>query len=391
MGVKVRQKVKGKGQPWWVFISHKSKRTSRKIGDKRAAQVVASKIREQLSNGDFKIDDNKSVPTFKLFADGFMETYSKLNHKDSTRDSYRDVLRIHINPVFGDKRLDEIERKDIKQFVVSKQTEGLSASTARLILSYFSAILAEAVDDELIPVNPATGVRKVIGKNDAHEIKPLTADELNHLLEIVSEHFPKHYALFLLLARTGLRIGEALSLHWRDIDFHDRFIEVKRSVARGRVSTPKSRKSRRVDMSPQLTETLLIHQTESKKKGLHLGIGELDLVFTNESGRIIDVNNWRPRVFNKALKKAGMRRIRIHDIRHSYATIRIQAGHNIADVSNQLGHHSIKFTMDVYYHWIPGKQKSEVDSLDNLHLSAPHMHPEAVTNKKADHEVRISI
>jgi len=102
------------------------------------------------------------------------------------------------------------------------------------------------------------------------------------------------------------------------------------------------------------------------------------------------VNNWRPRVFNKALKKAGMRRIRIHDIRHSYATIRIQAGHNIADVSNQLGHHSIKFTMDVYYHWIPGKQKSEVDSLDNLHLSAPHMHPEAVTNKKADSEVRLS-
>jgi len=115
MGVKVRQKIKGKGQPWWVFISHKSKRTSRKIGDKRAAQVVASKIREQLSTGDFKIDDKKSVPTFKLFADGFMGTYSKLNHKESTRDSYRDVLRIHINPVFGDKRLDEIERKNIKQ------------------------------------------------------------------------------------------------------------------------------------------------------------------------------------------------------------------------------------------------------------------------------------
>jgi hypothetical protein len=118
MGLKVRQKIKGKGQPWWVFISHNNKRTSRKIGDKRAAMVVASKIREQLPNGDFKIDDNRSVPSFKLFADGFMGTYSKLNHKESTRDSYRDVLRIPRNPVFGDKRLDEIERKDIKQFVV---------------------------------------------------------------------------------------------------------------------------------------------------------------------------------------------------------------------------------------------------------------------------------
>jgi integrase len=124
-------------------------------------------------------------------------------------------------------------------------------------------------------------------------------------------------------------------------------------------------------------------KTESKKKGLRLGMGELELVFTNEGGNVIDVNNWRNRVFNKALKKAGMRKIRIHDIRHSYATIRIQAGHNIADVSNQLGHHSIKFTMDVYYHWIPGKQKSEVDSLDSLHLPEPYTNP----NLKNDEQI----
>ena len=159
-------------------------------------------------------------------------------------------------------------------------------------------------------------------------------------------------------------------------------------MVRGRVSTPKSRKTRRVDMTPQLTEALLIHQTQSKKKGLRLGAGEIELLFTNENGRIIDVNNWRRRVFNKALEKAKLRRIRIHDLRHTYATLRIQAGHNIADVSNQLGHHSVKLTMDVYYHWVPGKQKSEVDSLDNLHFFAPYTHPEAASNKKADPGVR---
>ena len=267
MGVKVRQKKKGKGQPWWVFITHNGKRTSRKIGDRRAAEATASKIREKLATGQLNIDDNKcAIPTFKQFADSFMDSYSKLNHKESTQDSYRDVLRLHINPVFGDKRLSDIERKDIKAFIVSKQAGGLSANTARIILSYFSAILAEAVDDELINANPATGVRKVIGKNDTPEISPLTAAELNHLLETVKNHFPNQYTLLLLLARTGMRIGEALSLRWGDIDFNDRFIEVKRSVVRGRVSTPKSRKSRRVDMSPQLTEALLAHQIETKKK-----------------------------------------------------------------------------------------------------------------------------
>jgi integrase len=78
------------------------------------------------------------------------------------------------------------------------------------------------------------------------------------------------------------------------------------------------------------------------------------------------VNNWRRRIFNKALEKAELRKVRIHDIRHSYATIRISKGDNIADVSKQLGHSSVKITMDIYYHWIPGGKKSQVDALDDV-------------------------
>ena len=70
-------------------------------------------------------------------------------------------------------------------------------------------------------------------------------------------------------------------------------------------------------------------------------------------------------MFYKILEKAGLRKIRMHDMRHTYATLRIQSGHNIADVSKQLGHHSINITVDTYYHWIPGTNKSEVDQLDN--------------------------
>jgi len=107
-------------------------------------------------------------------------------------------------------------------------------------------------------------------------------------------------------------------------------------------------------------------------------LGEnLDYVLTNDKGFPLDKDNWRGRVFNKVLKKAGLRKIRIHDLRHTYATLRIQAGHNIADVSNQLGHHSVKLTLDTYYHWMPGKKKAEIDALDNLHLPTPPLHPEA--------------
>jgi len=97
-----------------------------------------------------------------------------------------------------------------------------------------------------------------------------------------------------------------------------------------------------------------------------LGLGEEpEFVFTNTNGEFIDVNNWRRRTFNKALEKAKLRKIRIHDLRHTYATLRIGKGDNIDDVSKQVGHFSTKFTLDVYNHWMPGKKKAEVDALDD--------------------------
>ena len=88
-------------------------------------------------------------------------------------------------------------------------------------------------------------------------------------------------------------------------------------------------------------------------------------LFYNEEGNLIDVNNLRKRVFYKCLDKAKLRQIRVHDLRHTYATLRIAAGHNIADVSKQLGHHSINITVDTYHHWTPGANKGEIDQLDS--------------------------
>ena len=164
MGVIVRQKTKGKGKPWWVFINHNGKRKSVKVGDKKAAEEVASEIRKQIKSEQFGIEQEKDMPTFGEYADHFMTTYSKLNHKPSTRESYQSVLYLHLNPVFADKPLDKILRKQIKDFVIKKQTSGLSANTVRIILSYLSAILNEAADDELLQGNPASRVRKAIAK-----------------------------------------------------------------------------------------------------------------------------------------------------------------------------------------------------------------------------------
>lgn len=118
-------------------------------------------------------------------------------------------------------------------------------------------------------------------------------------------------------------------------------------------------------MSRQLADVLKGYLTERKKDALKQGWGEPpEWLFYNERGGMVDGDNLRKRVFYKCLEKAGLRRIRIHDLRHTYATLRLSKGDNIKDVSMQLGHHSIKITLDTYAHWIPGAKKSEVDELD---------------------------
>jgi integrase len=367
MGVVVRQKIKGKGKPWWVFISYNGKRTSRKVGSKAAAEKVAQNIEAKLKLDEFGFEKEKAIPTFEDYAKSWIQTTVPATCKPSTVRDYQDILDNHIFPVFKNIDVNRITRGTIKDFLLGKINNGYAKSTVGHFKDVISGVLNKAIDDEVIPANPALNIGKIAQRKDINKsINPLTTDELKTLLDSVQKHYSEHYVLFLLLARTGMRIGEALALQWGHIDFNSRFIEVKQSIVRGQISTPKSGKQRRVDMSKQLAAALKAHFHQSKKKGLALGIGEApEFVFTNEKGNSIDKDNWRRRVFNKALQKAGIRRIRIHDLRHTYATLRISKGDNIADVSNQLGHHSVKLTMDVYYHWIPGKKKSEVDELDD--------------------------
>jgi len=376
MGVRVRQKKKGRGNPWWVFITHNGKRTSRQVGDKAAAETVASKIRAKLQLGDFGFDEKKKpVPLFKNFAQGFMGTYSAMNHKESTQESYQQALDNHLLPYFSDMLLNEITRKDIKDFLTQKQTEWfvtgkkkkrLSAGTVRNLKACLSAILSEAVDDEIIGFNPATGTGKLIkSKGGKKEIFPYTWEEKDKFEKAMQQHYPRYYPLFLTALRTGMRLGELIALQPGDLDFNGGFIEIRRAFSRAQLTTPKSGKSRRVDMSNGLAVVLKQYLIDRKKEALKKGWGEPpELLFYNMIGSKIDTHKLRGRVFYKCLEKAGLRRVRIHDLRHTYATLRISKGDNILDVSKQLGHHSVKITLDIYTHWIPGGKKSEVNELD---------------------------
>ncbi len=166
--------------------------------------------------------------------------------------------------------------------------------------------------------------------------------------------------------RTGMRLGELLGLQWADIHFAGKFIEVKRNRVAGRITTPKNGKSRRIDMSKQLAETLKKLVTQRKEEKLKNGWADVpEWVFCTEQALPLDGDNLRHRVFYRVLSKAEMRRIRFHDLRHTFASLLIQNGESLAYIKDQLGHSSIKITVDTYGHLIPGANRQAVDRLDD--------------------------
>ena len=230
-------------------------------------------------------------------------------------------------------------------------------------------MLNHAMEDGHLDRNPCQSVMRNIRAEHGERkerINFLRREEVTYLLEAFQQHFPAYFPFVLLLVRTGLRLGEAVSLQWGDIDFHDRFIEVRRNFSKGKLQTPKSGKWRRVDMSQQLTETLSVLQRDRRKETLQKGWRDMpQWVFTSAEGTMMNSDNFRRRVWLKLLTKGGFRHIQMKDLRHTFASLLIQQGESLAYVKEQMGHHSIQVTVDIYGHLVPGGNKAAVDKLDD--------------------------
>jgi integrase len=185
---------------------------------------------------------------------------------DEQYRSYKTLLFTHILPVFGNLQLDGIQREDIKEFLNNKRKEKnkktgkpLSINRIKRIKAVLLCIFTNAIDDNKVGLNPAAKLDKWLKPKDvpAEEPKdPFTAIELELYLNTVRKHHPRYYPFFLTLARTGMRLGEALALQWGDIDFNGRFLDIRRALVEGKGTTTKSGIARRVTASPQLLEVL---------------------------------------------------------------------------------------------------------------------------------------
>lgn len=368
MGVKIRQKD-GK---WYVFINHKGKRKAKCVGDsKRAAEEVKRKLEAQLTLGDFGV--LKKAPqsiAFAQYAHQWLERYVTVECKLSSQRVLQALVVNHLLPAFGNNALQDITRTQVKAFVFTKK-QRYSASYVGDMMSVLHAIFEHAVEDELLPQNPAARLGRYLQDKrhePGEEIQPFTSAELARYLVVMRERYPQYYCYFLCLARTGMREGEALGLHWEDIQDTPRGIVVRRTYdAHHKVfSTPKNGKSRRVDMSQELQAAF--RELRNQRFDAAVLQGKTTLPALIFLGR--DVHPMAPsmllRIHKQVCALAGLRANRIHDLRHSYATIQLYEHHApIQYVSEQLGHASIKMTVDVYGHPQHGTTAAFADRLDS--------------------------
>jgi integrase len=307
-----------------------------------------------------------------------------------TRDRYEDVLRLHLEPEFGQTPLTALTREVVKRYFARLQREGrtggrehpgepLAAGSIRKIQTVMSSVLSEAVEMGMIRVNPAMRMRlPAPAKGD---MTILTASEVNQLANGIDKHYR---VAILLAANTGMRAGELWALRRQDVDLLRGVIHVRQCVKRdtadptappatvdayGReVGPPKSGKARQITLGKQTRDMLNDHLTRPAPGGAGQTAAD-SLVFLTPGGRAVRHVLFMHKVFRPALKAlpADKRKLRFHDLRHTCASLLIAAGTPALYVKERLGHASIATTMNLYGHAFPSMEATTADALDGIY------------------------
>ena len=330
---------------------------------------VKEKLKKALEQNQ-KIDFMRTGKyTVEQWMDEWFENVCKIKVRPSSHQTYRGYIDHHVAPNIGKIPLEKLSTMDLQKLyrklmnkgrverIESKdQPKGLSAKTVRNINQVISSAMDFAVAQKIISENPCKAVS--LPKVEHKEMQTIPTEQLQAFLQEAKA--TGVYEMYYIELATGLRRGELLGLKWTDIDWKNGIIKVRRQVARvdGQiVEAPLKTKNsyRAVSISSQAIEVL----REQKRKTNDT------YVFPSPNGGPISpdsVNNMLKRV----LERAGIPKVRFHDLRHTFATIALQNGVDIKTVSGMLGHFSAGFTLDTYAHVTTAAQKEAAQTMGNV-------------------------
>jgi len=274
-----------------------------------------------------------------------------------TWEAYRSLVRCHLGPGLGAQRLGDLDLETLEIFK-SKLIGKIGNRSVNAVLSLLGTVLEDSVREGYLPSNPARYIRKL--PVPLREMDFLTPEELKTLLIACSDENTRD--LIAVAAMTGIRRGELLALRWMDIEFESGLLHIRRSYSRGEFLEPKTRTShRQIDLEGSIIQRL-------RERRMRQGNPEgEELVFNRKGGLPIDPDNLTKTTWRQALRNAGLREsLRWHDLRHTYASLLLEATGSMKYVQRQLGHSSIQVTLDRYTHLLPDFRREAIGKLDKL-------------------------
>jgi integrase len=328
-------------------------------------KVKLAALQAELSRGRLPAGRN---PTVAEFLRSWLETSVKPRLRPLTYAGYKVNVEKHLVPTLGRYRLDQLTPLHVQEMMNERLATGLSTKSVAYIHQVLRTALGLAVRWDMVSRNVARLVDRP--RIQRKRINPLTPEEARKFLASIHGH--RLEALFSVALALGLRQGEALGLRWDDIDFKTGILRVSHQLQR--IDTkltlvpPKTEKSRRTLVMPSMiVEHLREHEKRQVAEKLWAGSKwqESGLVFANQVGQPTQARRVIEQ-FHDALAKAGLRRIRFHDLRHSCATLLLVQGVSPRVVMEVLGHSEIALTMNAYSHVVPELQREAAQRMQAI-------------------------
>ena len=322
------------------------KSTKRGFATKREAEEWLRKfLITQKADFDMKFED-----FWKMYC-ADMET----RLREHTMRTKKYIVELKILPYFGDKRVNDITAADIRQWQNELIKMGYSPTYLKTINNQLSAIFNYAVRYYDLKSNPCVKAGSM-GKSKAEEMDFWTGEEFRKFIDSVMNK-RLSYMAFMTLYWTGMRMGELLALNPKDIDLEKRTISITKSYQRlGKkdvITPPKTPKSKRVITIPEFLAADIKDYMDS-------------LYDLQEDDRLFPITKYYlEHEMQRGIKESGVKRIRVHDLRHSHASMLIELGFSPLEIANRLGHEKVETTLNTYAHLYPNKQTKLVERLDS--------------------------
>ncbi|EPZ52611.1 tyrosine-type recombinase/integrase [Alicyclobacillus acidoterrestris] len=312
----------------------------------------------------------KTKETVRSFCLKFLEEKARVVREGTLR-KYKSDIKTYIIPELGHKGLQSLTPTDVKAMYKRLESR-ISDQSIKHIHVLLKQILKEACIQHKLAVNPLTEIKPP--KPQRQEMKTWTKEEASKFLQSARTH--RYYLFFSLALATGMRCGEILALRWRDItiapDSSSAVLRVQRSWTHGEkgytLVGPKTQRGyRSIDLPNWVIKDLLKHrsQQEQERNTASSRWEENDLVICTQVGTPVLPHNIRM-IHNKLIQQCGVPRIRIHDLRHTHATLLLSQNVHPHVVQQRLGHEDVSTTLQIYSHVLPSMQQEAAQKIDAL-------------------------